>query len=300
MSEQVPHVTVVVPVYDGVDELRGCLAALQAQDHPADRFDVVVVDNASTEDVAAAVPADERFTLLVEPRRGSYAARNTGLGIARGEVLAFTDADCRPDPDWLTEAVAELRREPAADMVGGAVRLVFRGGAPRTAAELYESVHGFPQARYLADQHFAVTANMVTWRRTVDRVGPFDASLMSRGDAQWGQRVAAAGGVQRYAERAVVRHPARASWGELLTKIVRIARGRIAADRAAGRGRRHLLGVAAYQLRSVVDGARGVRRLPGLTGPSARLRYLGALAVCRSVTAALLVRAAMTPPAYGR
>ena len=81
--------------------------------YPADRFDVVVVDNASTEDVAAAVPADERFTLLVEPRRGSYAARNTGLGVARGEVLAFTDADCRPDPDWLTEAVAELR--PKAD-----------------------------------------------------------------------------------------------------------------------------------------------------------------------------------------
>lgn len=181
-------------------------------------------------------------------------------------------------------------------MVGGAVRLTFPGGAPRTAAELYEAVHGFPQARYLADQHFAVTANMVTWRRTMDRVGEFDASLMSRGDAQWGQRVAAAGGVQRYAPDAVVSHPARSSWRELLTKVVRVARGRITADRAAGRGRRHFLGVALHQLRSVAQAVPGLSRVPQLPGWAERLRYLGALAVVRSLTAALMVSAALRPP----
>lgn len=293
MPDTLTDVTVIVPVFDDVEGLRGCLAALAGQDLP-DLVQVVVVDNASTRDVSVAMPDDPRFVLLSESRKGSYAARNTGLGVATGGIVAFTDADCTPARTWLTRAVRELTREPVADMVGGRIRLTFPGGTPRRACELYEAVHGFPQSRYLADQRFAATANMVTWRRVFDQVGFFDASLRSRGDAEWGQRVAAAGGVQRYAEDAVVEHPARSTWAELMRKVRRVAHGRIEADRGRGMGARHFMGIAIWQLRSVVasvsgplgDGSFELTRRQ-------RARYLGALTACRATTASLMLAAAI-------
>jgi hypothetical protein len=65
----------------------------------------------------------------------------------------------------------------------------------------------------------------VTWRDVVERVGEFDAALKSGGDAEWSRRVTASGGTQRYAPQAVVRHPARASWGEVRDKNRRVTAG---------------------------------------------------------------------------
>src|SRR5690606_10599748 len=113
-------VTVIVPVYNDVARLRTCLTALAAQDYPADLLDVIVADNASSEDVRVALPADDdRFTIVHEARQGSYAARNTGWGHARGEILAFTDSDCLPRADWISRAVAALHAPDAPDAVGG-------------------------------------------------------------------------------------------------------------------------------------------------------------------------------------
>ena len=228
----VPSVSVIVPVRDGADALAGCLSALAAQTYPAERVEVIVVDDGSTEELAAALPDDPRFRLLVQAPAGSYAARNTALAVATGEVCAFTDGDCLPEPTWLARAVQALDEPPRADMVGGAVRLYFLDaaggldGVPRSGTELYEARHAFPQERYVTLERFAVTANMVVRRSSLDRAGPFDARLLSRGDAEFGQRLARGGGTQRYAPAAVVRHPARASWPELETKLRRTSAGR--------------------------------------------------------------------------
>jgi GT2 family glycosyltransferase len=222
-----PTVSVIVPVLDGLDGLVRCVRALLDQDYPADRVEILVADNGSAVDPAPHLPADERVTVIHEPRPGSYAARNAALGVAKGEVLAFTDADCLPDRGWLTAAVAALQQEPRADMIGGAVELTFDGpgGRPRNGAEWHEYLHSFKQESYLAEQGFAVTANLVTWRDVVERVGEFDAALKSGGDAEWSRRVTASGGTQRYAPQAVVRHPARASWGEVRDKNRRVTAG---------------------------------------------------------------------------
>jgi GT2 family glycosyltransferase len=219
-----PRVSVVVPVLDGLADLRRCVDALLGQDYPADRFEVVVADNGSAIPPGPQLPADPRLTVVREPVPGSYRARNAGLAVATGELVAFTDADCRPRPDWLRRAVAVLLAEPVADLVGGAVELVFEAGRPRSAAEWHEQLHGFPQQEYLA-RGFAVTANLVTRREVLDRVGPFDPTLASGGDAEWCRRVRDSGGVLRYAPAAVVRHPARATRAELLAKARRTTAG---------------------------------------------------------------------------
>ena len=100
-----PPVSVIVPVKDGAAALDRCLTALDAQDYPG-RAQVVVVDNASTEDVGAAVAAHPGVALLREERRGSYAARNTGLAAATGESEVHLFARWLPG----SALAADLRR----------------------------------------------------------------------------------------------------------------------------------------------------------------------------------------------
>jgi glycosyltransferase involved in cell wall biosynthesis len=220
----VPVVSVIIPVRDGFDLLTRCVTALLAQDYPAGRFEVIVVDNGSVRSPIAVLPTDERLTVLSEPGPGSYRARNLALNSARGEILAFTDADCLPDPGWLSAAVGHLIAHPEVDMIGGRVELAYRAGKPTNGPEWFEFNEGFPQERYIRNG-FAVTANMITRRRVFERVGPFDADLVSGGDAEWGRRVRDGGGSLAYVAAAVVAHPARDTWTELRTKTVRTTSG---------------------------------------------------------------------------
>jgi glycosyltransferase involved in cell wall biosynthesis len=204
-------VSVVVPVRDGAHVLSGCLDALGAQ-VGAPAYEVVVVDNGSSDgsgDLARAHPAVTR--VVVEATPGSYAARNAGIAAAAGDVLAFTDADCRPRPDWLA---AGLQALVDADLVGGAVVPV-RSAAP-TVWERYDRAVYLDQARAVRDEGYAATANLLVARRVLDAVGPFDATLRSSGDLEWGQRATAAGWRLVHAPDAVVDHQprtgARATW----------------------------------------------------------------------------------------
>lgn len=99
---RLPHVTVVVPTtMTRVDQIKASIARLLLLDYP--KFDVVVVDNrdAKTEPVVL-----EGVTVVREPRPGISAARNAGLRVARGEIVACTDDDVEVDPGWL-RAIAE-------------------------------------------------------------------------------------------------------------------------------------------------------------------------------------------------
>ena len=96
MTDQ-PFISVIIPVWNSPDLLAKCLAALAVQSYPRERYEVLVVDNGSTDSTAAVARNYPFVTLLSEPVPGAYRARNRGLAAARGEYVAFTDADCIPD-----------------------------------------------------------------------------------------------------------------------------------------------------------------------------------------------------------
>ena len=200
-----PAVTVVVPVRDGAATLRRCLDGLAAQTLDERSLEVVVVDNGSTDGSAALAAAHDRVDRVVhEAQPGSYAARNAGIRVARGDVLAFTDADCRPDPDWLAEGLIALDGVHA---VGGHVEPVLPA-APNPWAR-YDAALYLDQAAHVARDGFAATANLLLRREVVQRVGPFDAHLRSGGDVEMGHRLRHAGFVLAHAPRAVVHHDVR-------------------------------------------------------------------------------------------
>lgn len=284
-----PSVTVIVPVKDGLELLRGCVEALVAQDYPRDLLQILVVDNGSRSSPASVLPQDDRVLLLLEPTAGSYRARNTALTRARGELLAFTDADCRPAPDWVRRAVDHLVAHPDVDMIGGRIDIAYRNGRPVNGPEWFEELDGFPQQDYVS-RGFAVTANLITRRTVMDEVGPFDEDLLSGGDAEWGRRVRSKGGRQDYVDAVVVTHPARDTWQELARKSRRTTEGVVMKTRSRGRLLHLLLG----QLRHAVMLPFTVVRRRDLPNASARVRYLVTRLRVNLVVSGVLLRALAT------
>jgi GT2 family glycosyltransferase len=225
-----PTVTVVVPTYGDAEQIEDLVSRLLRQSYPAGRVQVLIVDNHPTPVVRIDDPI---VTVLHEPEPGSYRARNLGALHAHGEVLAFTDADCRPDLDWLAAGVACLTAAED-QVVGGAIRVTTQ--LPPTLAARYELLLAFPQQAYV-EHGWAATANVFIRRADLQRVGGFDATLMSNGDREFGHRATAAGLVYRYAPDAIVEHPARTSVRAVLRKVRRTASGQSALACARG-GRR--------------------------------------------------------------
>jgi glycosyltransferase involved in cell wall biosynthesis len=158
LTSEPPFVSVIVPVFNDARRLVGCIEGLRGQSYPSERFEVLVIDNGSTDDPAAAVDRHGLVRLMVEPKPGPYAARNLGIAKASGEVLAFTDADCVPAPEWLEAGVRELNAL-SADVLGGAIEVMPRVPRRPNPAELYEMLYGYRHQRSVSRHSSCFTAN---------------------------------------------------------------------------------------------------------------------------------------------
>ena len=207
------------------ERLQLCLRALDKQTYPKNFYEIIVVDNNSDEDVRPVVAKFQQTRVASESNHGSYAARNKGLSLARGEVIAFTDSDCIPAPDWIEKGVAHLLRSSCCGAVAGRIAIFFAEPDRPTAVELYESVMALTQKSYVERHKFGATANLFTTKSVFARVGMFDPDLRSGGDRNWGERVSAAGYELVYADDACVAHPARRSLGQLHKKTIRVIGG---------------------------------------------------------------------------
>src|SRR5579862_2632146 len=110
--------SVVVPFYNAERTIEKCIHALMAQSYPADRYEILMVDNNSTDTSANIVRSYPAVHYLKEGKQGSYAARNNGIAAAKGTVVAFTDPDCVPREDWL-EQIMRAMQVPRTSIVLG-------------------------------------------------------------------------------------------------------------------------------------------------------------------------------------
>jgi glycosyltransferase involved in cell wall biosynthesis len=117
-APQPPAVSVIVPARNAAATIAATLSALASQDL-SEPYEVVVVDDGSDDDTAAmAEGSPGPLRVLRAEGAGPGPARNAGVNASRGAVLAFTDADCAPSPDWLRSGLAAMR---TADLVQGRV-----------------------------------------------------------------------------------------------------------------------------------------------------------------------------------
>jgi glycosyltransferase involved in cell wall biosynthesis len=172
MPRSEPRVTVIVPARDAAPTLERTLASLEAQelDEP---FEVIVVDDGSTDETAAIAEAHGgRVQLVRSPRsEGPGAARNRGVSAARGSILAFTDADCYPTPRWLARGLERLGQ---ADLVQG--RVEPDPAEARTPFDRTLTVE--------SDAGFYQTANLLVRRRTFEATGGFTDWVLERANGR--------------------------------------------------------------------------------------------------------------------
>ena len=198
-------VSVVMPVYNAEATITDAVSAVLRQDYPADRYEVIVIDNASTDrtpDLLAAFAP--RVRVLRETTRGASAARNTGVRASRHPHIAFIDADCIPDASWLSELVLAATGPGAADLVGGRIVAL----EPRSPVEIFVETT-MDQERAIREYRppSAVTANLMARRDLLCAIGLFDESLRRGQDVDLSYRAHfERGATFGYAERAVVRH----------------------------------------------------------------------------------------------
>ncbi len=116
-------ISVVIPMYNAEHIILDCLEALSKQDHLPD--EVIVVDNNSTDSSGKVVEGamgsggNLKIVLCSESKRGPGAARNKGVSISKGEIIAFTDTDCIPHPSWIKNILLAFDHDPNLDAIGG-------------------------------------------------------------------------------------------------------------------------------------------------------------------------------------
>ena len=228
-----PFVAVIIPVLNDAADLELTLSALQQQTYPQDRFEIIVVDNGSTDRSVTVAQQFPNVRLLYEYRyKGSpYSARNRALEATQSEVIALLDATCVPVPAWLSEAVkAMLQRK--ADLVGGNVAFRFASDRP-SVAELYDAIANVRMREAIWVRQVAMTANLFVKREVFDAIGPFPEGLRSGGDMRWTRRATRAGYKLVFCETALVKKAARSHWA-LIKKQWRVGKGHPAIWAEAG------------------------------------------------------------------
>lgn len=225
-------VSVIIPVFNDYKRLEVCLRALERQTYPKTLYEIIVVDNGSIENITDLVNQCAQASFSNEAQPGSYAARNKGISIAKGEVLAFTDSDCIPAPNWLEAGVSHLLSVPKCGLVGGKIEMFFNNPDHPTAVEVYDSINYLNQKKYVEDYKYGTTANLFTFKSIFKDVGVFNSVLKSGGDREWGNRVFRLGYSLTYAEDSCVAHPARRSLAQLYKKIARVRGGYHDLDRS--------------------------------------------------------------------
>lgn len=183
----IPFVSVIVPFYNERRYLERCIQALLAQNHPPDRYEIILVDDGS-EDESGEIARQQvdacrgrlpRMTHARLHHSGLSAARNAGLSLAQGEIIAYIDGDALAEPDWLTGLVDAFADDPRVGIVGGKTNVL---NDEATFAEFIHWIHYYWPNRAQGERILIIGTNMAFRRAVFERVGGFFTNFRQRGD----------------------------------------------------------------------------------------------------------------------
>ncbi|MCB2183197.1 MAG: glycosyltransferase [Desulfobulbaceae bacterium] len=217
-----PFVSIVIPVRNSPKRIANCIEHLLQQTYPKDRFEIIVVDNGSTDETADVI---QEFPVkyLIETRAQSpYTARNKGIKAAIGDIIALIDANCFATPHWIQCGV-EIMQQENADLVGGKISFLF-SGKKKTAAEIFDSVSNVKMRESITKRQVAKGGNLFIRRKVFDSIGLFPGNIRSGLDVLWTRRATRSGFKLSFSEKAEVSYPAR-RLVPLLKKSYRVGQG---------------------------------------------------------------------------
>ena len=217
-----PFVSIIIPAYNCADMIGECIESLLAQDYPNDRYEIIVVDNDSSDNTAEVIKQYAVKYVLEKKTHTSYAARNTGARRAKGELLAFCDADQTAENQWLSALVRGLQNGYAG-VAGPMLGKVDSRGA---VADYARSEATFRPAEHETDIELAPTGNVLYRRAVFEQLNGFFEQALSGADYDFSMRVVRELGLNiRYIPDAIVHHRSRVTLRRLLKHEARIAFG---------------------------------------------------------------------------
>jgi glycosyltransferase involved in cell wall biosynthesis len=179
-------ISVVVPIYNRAPYLIPCIEALIHQDFPKERYELIFVDNGSTDSSLEILRSFPELRVFCEARRGSYHARNLGLTAARGAWIAFTDGDCAPDLNWLA-SIADSRQESHVVQLG--LRRFASGSRQlRLISDYEEARDRWTLTSSIPEVYYGYTNNMAVRRDLFTELGSFQG-VSRGGDTVFVQKV---------------------------------------------------------------------------------------------------------------
>lgn len=216
----VPFVSVIIPVFNDSETIYDTLNNLQDQNYQNNMYEIIVVDNGSTDNTINIVQRFDDVILLYEHDNlySPYSARNRGIEKAKGDIIALLDATCIPGKEWLIKGVHCLQGDNA-KIAGGNV--VFRYGNKRTASMMYDAINNIKMKESILERKVAKTANLFILRDVFDKVGFFPEGVRSGADVRWTRKATNSGLKMNFCEEALVSKSAR-PFVELIKKQWRV------------------------------------------------------------------------------
>jgi len=183
---KMPLISVIIPVYNGEDFIPVCIESLLNMDYPSDKFEIIIVDNNSTDGTADVV---RRYPVryIFESIKGPSAARNTGARVARGNILAFTDVDVIVEKNWLFEIEKNFTNQDI-DAVMGVCKGINRNIWAELGQRYYEI---FVAQRKSEGKNLRKidTKNFAIRKAVFLESGGFDNNFMNSEDLEFGLRL---------------------------------------------------------------------------------------------------------------
>jgi len=172
MSQAI-EISIIVPIFNEEATLTGSLKALCSEISSRPGCELICVDNGSTDRSVELAQTFQKVTLLHEPKRGAYAARNRGASVAKGRILMFTDPDCIVSKGWLQAAAKALSQD------GCHLALGLRRPAPELGLNRLLGDYEAAKDRWVLSsnepmKYYGFTNNMAVTRVAWERCGPFE------------------------------------------------------------------------------------------------------------------------------
>ncbi len=209
------YVSIVAPAYNEGENIRACINSLKAQDFPKERFEIIIVDNNSTDNTLEIIKnLDVIYT--IEHRKGRGEARNAGIMMAKGDIIALIDSDCVAEKNWLNYIVSAFA-DPNVGCVAGEIVAVENENSSMLEQYLIRKGH-LSQKEHTEHPFlpYAATANAAYRREVFNKIGLFAEKMSSEEDADLSWRMQLSTDYRvAYVPEAVVFHPYEASSKEL-------------------------------------------------------------------------------------
>ena len=218
--EAVQKVSIIIPVKNEADNIKLFLEAIFNRDYDQEDYEVIIIDDGS-QDKSVDIIREYPVQLFTEPpNHNPYIARNRGLKVATGDVIALIDVNKVPESDWLKNGIRSMI-ESDADLIGGNIR--FQLSEKSTASEIFDAISFNDNSKLIETEGASVTGNLFFRKEIINEIGFFPEKFRSGMDIWWTREAVRKGFKLAYAEEAIVRCKPRGFMG-VLKKSYRIGK----------------------------------------------------------------------------